>query len=209
MLKTKLFAALAAIVLTMFALPASASASVDTLTGMATASVEYRGSVTTLAALEQELGETHCHDAKGQGQLTCFATEAEADLDLLNQGGLPAEAAKTVARKLGVAVPKQARSAAAGCHPWVTMRFYDGNSGTGSSVAMYCDYPNLGDVGWNNKANSVICYVCPPLVGTSPYGVEMARFYNDINYYNLNATTFNTVLRNIGNGLTSSSRIVF
>ncbi|MGW5780570.1 hypothetical protein [Streptomyces sp. NPDC003863] len=169
MLRNKVFAALTAIALTLLALPA-ASASAETpadTTGMATASVEYKGTVTTLAALEKKIGETHCHDGKGKGKLTCFATEREADLDLLAKGGLPAEAAKAAARKWGVAVPKQttpALAAAAGtCHPWTTLRYWDGYSGSGSSISLYCDYSNLADVGWDNKANSAQCYVCSPI----------------------------------------------
>ncbi|MFB7346107.1 hypothetical protein ACFCZ6_39310 [Streptomyces hydrogenans] len=166
MLKKKILAVLTAVTLTLLALPAaSASAgAASAQTGMSTAVVEYKGATTTLAALEEEIGETHCHDAKGAGELTCFATEREVELDLLAMGGLTGEVAKTAARKWGVAVPKQTRMAAAAaagtCHPWVTVRYYDGDNGTGSSINFYCDYTNLGVVGWDNRANSLQCMVC-------------------------------------------------
>ncbi|WP_426364092.1 hypothetical protein [Streptomyces sp. E-08] len=173
MLRNKVIAALAAVFMTVLALPA-ASASAETpadATGMATASVEYKGAVTTLAALEKKIGPTHCHDGKGKGKLTCFATEREADLDLLAKGAFPGDAAKAVARKWGVAVPKQTRIAAAPaaaevtgtCHPWLVSRLYDGNSGTGASFSLYCDYANLGQIGWDNRMNSLACYVCSPI----------------------------------------------
>ncbi|WP_190222703.1 hypothetical protein [Streptomyces hydrogenans] len=156
-----------AAMLTLFTLPA-ASASASTAgaqTGMSTAVVEYKGGATTLAALEEEIGETHCHDGKGAGELTCFATAREAEIDLLAMGGFSTEAAKATASKWGVSLPKQTRVAAAAaaagtCHPWVTVRYYDGDNGTGSSVNLYCDYTNLGSVGWDNRVNSLACMVC-------------------------------------------------
>ncbi|MEU2231848.1 hypothetical protein [Streptomyces vietnamensis] len=181
MLKNKVFTALAAAVLTLLALPA-ASASAETpadTTGMATASVEYKGTVTTLAALEKKIGETHCHDGKGKGKLTCFATEREADLDLLAKGAFPGDAAKAVAHKWGVSVPKQTRVAAAPaaeaagtCHPWLVSRLYDGYNSSGASFSLYCDYANLGQVGWDNRMNSIVCYVCSPIANPGVTGLE-------------------------------------
>lgn len=186
MLKTKIAAAFAAIALSALALPASASAEEADQTGLATARVEYKGAMTTLATLEEEVGETHCHDAKGKDKLTCFATEREADLDLLAMGGLTGEVAKTAARKWNVTVPKQTRlapaAAAATCHPWATFRFYDGNSGTGSSVNLYCDYPDLSTVGWNNRANSYKCLGCKSIAGTNPHLVDMQKAFDEAIY---------------------------
>ncbi|MFJ3616301.1 hypothetical protein [Streptomyces hydrogenans] len=219
MLKTKLLAALAAIVMIAFAVPATASAALRV--EPTTVRVEYKSVETTLGALQDEIGETHCHDAKGKGQLTCFATEREADLDLLGRGGLPAEVAKVTARKWGVAVPKQARStgtadatsAAATCHPWVTVRFYDYANAGGSSVNLYCDYPDLRAVGWDNKASSMICLVCNSVItGTNQYNVKKMTAFQEYNYnYNAMTTTFNNVINalNDANNSVSSNRVYF
>ncbi|MBB4987582.1 putative low-complexity protein [Streptomyces sp. SFB5A] len=213
MLRNKVFTALAAAALTLLALPA-ASASAKTpadTTGMAIASVEYKGTVTTLAALEKKIGETHCHDGKGKGKLTCFATEREADLDLLAKGGLPAEAAKAAARKWGVAVPKQTRVAAAAatgtCHPWVTVRYYDGNYGTGSSVNLYCDYPDLSQVGWDNRANSLTCMVCSPIQHPDVKG--MASFQNYNYMFNQQLTQTSATVQAASANTISSNRLYF
>ncbi|MFC9588248.1 hypothetical protein ACFTUC_00265 [Streptomyces sp. NPDC056944] len=179
-------AALVAVFMTVLALPASASAEGPNAgTGTNAARVEYKGSVTTLGALEEQIGESHCHDANGQGKLTCFATEREADLDLLNRGAFPGDAAKSVARKWGVAVPKQTRVAAAPaaeaagtCHPWLVTRLYDGNNGSGASFSLYCDYTNLGQIGWDNRVNSLACYVCSPIQHPEVKAFEAFRDYS-------------------------------
>ncbi|MFC9341456.1 hypothetical protein ACFT0G_31110 [Streptomyces sp. NPDC057020] len=222
MLKTKVCATLAAIALTLLAVPAATASTetADAQTGMGAAVVEYNGSVTTLAALEDEVGETHCHDAKGQGQLTCFASEREADLDLLAMGGLPGDAAKAAASKWGVAVPKQTRvapaakqartaavAAAGVCHPWVTTRMYDGNSGSGSSVTFYCDYTNLGAVGWDNRANSVTCIVCKTIYGANPYRVSNLREFQNTMYQTQVASQEFNQMVNITANTASSLRL--
>ncbi|MFE7514393.1 hypothetical protein ACFU8I_24660 [Streptomyces sp. NPDC057540] len=216
MLRSKVFTALAAAALTLLALPA-ASASAETpadATGMTTASVEYKGTVTTLGALEEQIGETHCNDAKGQGKLTCFATEREADLDLLNRGGLPGETAKVVARKWGVAVPKRTRIAAAPaaaeatgtCHPWLVARFYDGNSGSGASVSLYCDYTNLGQIGRDNRVNSFACYVCSPIQHPDVKGLAAFQGYS---YQIQMMMAQQTVIMNTTANVMSSNRLNF
>lgn len=214
MLRNKVFAALAAIALSLLVVPA-ASASAETpadATGMTTATVEYKGTVTTLATLEKKIGETHCHDGKGKGKLTCFATEREADLDLLAKGGLPAEAAKAAAHKWGVAVPQQQKtttklSAAAGvCHPWVTLRYFDGYSGSGSSINLYCDYGDLGQVGWDNRANSAQCYVCSPIQHPEIRG--LLHFQNTY-YQQQLAIQQATAIQNISANIASSERLSF
>ncbi|MFH8617158.1 hypothetical protein ACH4E8_19030 [Streptomyces sp. NPDC017979] len=209
MLRIKLFATLAALALTMVALPATAFADeTGTRTGASTTRVEYKGTVTTLAALESEIGETHCHDGNGQGQLTCFATEREVDLDLIARGGLPPEAAKEAARKWGVALPKQTRTATAPagtCHPWVTIRYYDGLNGTGSSTNMYCDYSNFGSVGFNDRADSMLCYVCPSPIGTNPHQVQMMKTYQQFNQQMLLMNTMTNVRHNISAALRNTA----
>lgn len=217
MLKTKMFTVLAALALTMLALPAAASAEgVDTDTGATVASVEYNGSMTSLAALEAEVGEVHCHDAKGMGELTCFATEREADLDLLSLGGLPPEVAKATATKWGVGVPRKTRTvtptASSTCHPWVTTRLYDGDKGTGSSVNLYCDYPKLSQVGWNDRANSMICMVCKNVSGANPHGVDnLTLFFNEQMKLQLVVTKLNMIVEmdKAKRNAASSNRIAF
>ncbi|MEU5916300.1 hypothetical protein [Streptomyces sp. NPDC047141] len=215
MLRNKVMAALAAVFMTVLALPASASAEIaDVQTGMSATLVEYEGSEVPLDALEKQVGETHCHDAKGPGELTCFATEREADLDLLAKGGLPGETAKATAAKWGVAVPKQTRQALAAaaptCHPYVTVRFYDGNNGTGASVNLYCDYPDLSQVGWNDRANSMSCLACKnPFTGANPYNANMMAAFQNANMRIQAAAAENNLLRNIMANVTSSNRLYF
>ncbi|MFB7410730.1 hypothetical protein ACFCZ2_26460 [Streptomyces sp. NPDC056202] len=187
MLRTKVCAALAAVALTLLAVPAASAETADARTGVSAPLVEYKGGATTLPTLEKEIGEAHCHDAKGMGELTCFATERELELDLLAVGGLPADAAKNAARKWGVAVPKQTRTAAAAaaptCHPWATMRFYDGYNATGSSVSVFCDYPDLRNVSFDNRANSAICMVCKnPFTSANPYNVKRMTAFQNYNF---------------------------
>ncbi|MFH9138644.1 hypothetical protein [Streptomyces sp. NPDC017524] len=218
MLKTKISAVFAAIALTVLAVPASASAEVpDEQTGLATTQVEYKGVVTTLATLEEQVGETHCHDAKGKDKLTCFATEREAELDLLTMGGLTGEAARTAADKWGGTVPKQTRlapaAAAATCHPWATFRFYNGNNGTGSSVNLYCDYPDLSTVGWNNRANSYVCLACQSVSGTNPHAVDLMKAFDRAMYQStqISAAKYNTLVALDASRINriSSSRLYF
>jgi hypothetical protein len=54
--------------------------------------VLYEGNMVSLAELEAK-GPTYCHDARGKGQLTCFATSQEGDLDLIRRGLMPLERA--------------------------------------------------------------------------------------------------------------------
>ncbi|MFJ7955414.1 hypothetical protein ACIQ62_03880 [Streptomyces sp. NPDC096319] len=216
MLRSKVFTALAAIALSLLALPATSASteSADVQTGKSSTLVEYKGSEVALDALEDKVGETHCHDAKGQGQLTCFATEREADLDLLAKGGLPAETAKATARKWRVAVPKQVSptlaAAAATCHPYVTVRFYDGNNATGSSVNLYCDYPDLSQVGWNDRANSMVCMVCKNIAtGASQYNAKNLVAFQNANMQIQAASAQYSTMMNIRANVTSSNRLYF
>ncbi|MGW2153399.1 hypothetical protein [Nonomuraea sp. NPDC001699] len=146
--------------------PVSASSSKEAkawrASGAEQTMVLYRGRQFTLKRLEQTLGQTHCHDFAG-GPLTCFATEREADLDLLAKGGF-SRTATTTAQRWGASTAPHVASKASlpsGCHPYANGRLYDGRKGTGSSVTLYCEsYPNLSTIGWGGRAKSGMCYKC-------------------------------------------------
>ncbi|GAA3072277.1 hypothetical protein GCM10017562_44610 [Streptomyces roseofulvus] len=92
----------------------------------------------------------------------------------------------------------------------MTIRYFDGDNGSGSSVNLYCDYPNLGTVGWDNRANSAICMVCPSLIGGSdPYHVNRMVSFQEYNMYVAALThTFNN-LKNVTPNIVSSNRLYF
>ncbi|MFD6791535.1 hypothetical protein, partial [Streptomyces anthocyanicus] len=108
-------------------------------------------------------------------------------------------------------VPKQPRvaaaTAAAGtCHPWVTVRYYDGDNGTGSSINLYCDYTNLGSVGWDNRVNSITCMVCSAVtVPTKTMQSFQGYNYSILMQQTMSLTTHNAAVRN---GI-SSNRLAF
>lgn len=133
-------------------------------TGASEVQVLFNDKSLNLAALEGALGQTHCHDAAGVGQLTCFATEREADLDILSFGGFSVDSAGKLKEKwriseaeLSEGKSKRAHFAISfgpACRPYATGRLYSELNYGGSSVALFCRTPDLRADGFNNKAQS-------------------------------------------------------
>jgi hypothetical protein len=150
--------------------------------------VLYNGHLTSYATLNQTLGTTYCDDFAGYGKLTCYSTQRAMETDLLASGGYTPQEAPAIARQLGVPVPAAPRTgqktapqattaAAATCYPGAIVQLWAATFEKGSEVNIYCDYTNLGTIGWNGKARSadIIQTETENLYSNQDYQRELAQ----------------------------------
>ncbi|NJO82305.1 MAG: beta/gamma crystallin family protein [Blastochloris sp.] len=113
--------------------------------GTDTTRIIFQGRIITAAELSHlmNLREVHCHDAAGAHLVQCFATEQEVAADIhrySNRSALTEQQGQTSAPVL------------ASC-AYVTL--YEDTDFGGSSATLCNDRPNLGDLRWDNRAESL------------------------------------------------------
>jgi hypothetical protein len=126
------------------------------------------------AVLRWSLGTTCCDDFRGYGRLTCFASDRAMKLDLLARGAFAPREAAVVAHQLNVNSWPQTRvsSAKGTCWSAVIVTLWDKQNYKGSQVALFCSYPNLGTIGWADRAQS----------GKNAYVFQAITLFQKMNY---------------------------
>jgi hypothetical protein len=144
--------------------------------GAAGVRVMYQGREVSYAQLKRTLKTTYCDDRAGYGKLTCYSSQRAMQTSILAAGGYNPLEARAVARQLGLKVSAASRNraaatsaAASGCYAFVIAELYTLPSRGGSEVSLFCSYPNLGSIGWSDKAKSGVSPSCQADLGNNDY----------------------------------------
>lgn len=142
-------------------------------TGIAGVRVMYQGHEVSYSQLQRTLKNTYCDDRSGYGKLTCYSSQRAMETSILDAGGYNPIEARTIAHQLGVKVPAASRvarpAAASGCYVFAIAELYTLPSRGGSEVSLFCSYPNLGTIGWSDKARSGFAPSCKAALGNNDY----------------------------------------
>lgn len=177
------------------AAPSGAAPSVQGLQGTGIR-VMYQGHSVTYSNLNRTLGATYCDDHLGYGRLTCYSSQRQMQTAILGEGGYnPIEAAQ-ISRRLNIKITSHIRNTAATsgtCHPYVVGELYSLSGGAGSEVSVWCDYPNLGTIGWANKTHSGKSPSCQAILGNNDYCESIFAQQNYVHFI----TQFTSILSNL------------